>query len=112
MDLIPSPLPSMKIQIMGGKIRKPGVRIQAPEGQKFVCPFSLHFQILRTKLHIFVFNHFSISCFTNQISISTNVFKLVKHKDMQFCMENLKMKRKKANFFRPPGAGIRTPDFQ
>ena len=69
-DLIPSPLPSMKIQIM--KIRKSGIRIPAPEGQKYFFPFSFHFQILLTKLHIFDFNRFLISCFTNQISIKTN----------------------------------------
>ena len=66
-DVIPSPLPSVKIQIMDGKIRKSGVQIPALEGQKNIFPFSFHFQILHTKLHIFVFNHFLISCFTNQI---------------------------------------------
>ena len=37
----------MKIQIMGGKITENlGVWISASEGQKNVCPFSVHFQIL------------------------------------------------------------------
>ena len=36
---------------------------------------------------------------------------MVKDKDMQFCMENLKMKRKGPNFFWPSRAGIWTPDF-
>ena len=56
LDLIPSPLPSMKI-------RKSGIRIPAPEGQKYFFPFSFHFQILHTKLVIFDFNHFLLSCF-------------------------------------------------
>ena len=58
LDLILSPLPSVKIQIMGGKIRKSVVRIPALEGQIKICPFSFHFQILHTKLHIFIVNHF------------------------------------------------------
>ena len=41
LDLIPSPLPSMKIQIM--KIRKSGIRIPAPEGQKYFLPFFFSF---------------------------------------------------------------------
>ena len=32
--MIPSPLPCVKIQIMGGKTRISGVRIPTPEGQK------------------------------------------------------------------------------
>ena len=35
LGLIPSPLYSVKIQIMGGKIRKSGVRIPTLEGQFF-----------------------------------------------------------------------------
>ena len=48
LDLIPSPLPSLKIQIMGGKMRKSGARIPNPEGQKkifalflFIFKFSI-----------------------------------------------------------------------
>ena len=47
-DLISSPSPSMKIQIMGGKITGASGR------SKFFCPFSVHFQIL----HKNVFSHF------------------------------------------------------
>ena len=48
LDLIPSPLPSVKIQIMGGKIRKPGVGIPAPEGQKDVLSCTvLYSQIMK-----------------------------------------------------------------
>ena len=36
---------------------------------------------------------------------------MVKIKNTQFCKENLKMERKKGEFFLPSGAGIRTPDF-
>ena len=36
---------------------------------------------------------------------------MVKNKDMQFCMENLKMKRKSKKKKLPPGDGVRTPDF-
>ena len=39
LDLIPTPLPSVKIQIMGGKTRKSGVRIPAPEGKKKLSYF-------------------------------------------------------------------------
>ena len=49
-------LPSVKIQIMGGKIT-----------------FSVIFKFSIKKLQIFVFNHFLIFCFTNQISIKTNI---------------------------------------
>ena len=41
LDLIPSPLPSLKIQIMGGKIRKSGARIPNPEGQKKIMSLFL-----------------------------------------------------------------------
>ena len=34
------------------------VCIPVLEVQKKICPFSVHFQILHEKLHIFVFNHF------------------------------------------------------
>ena len=37
---------------------------------------------------------------------------MVKAKDMQFCMDNLKWKEKGQNNFWPSKAGIRTPDFQ
>ena len=43
LDLIPSPLPSLKIQIMGGKIRKSGARIPNPEGQKKNLSFFFSF---------------------------------------------------------------------
>ena len=54
LDLISSPFPSMKIQIMDGKREnywKSGVWIPAPVGQIFFRPFSVHFQILHKKLH-------------------------------------------------------------
>jgi hypothetical protein len=36
---------------------------------------------------------------------------MVQNKDMQFCMENLKIK-KRTKKFEPSKAGIRTPDIQ
>jgi hypothetical protein len=62
-DLILGSSLSMKIQIMGGKITEnlSGVQIPAPEGQNV----SFHFQILHTKVDIFYFNHFLISCLIN-----------------------------------------------
>ena len=42
---------------------KSGAQIPAPEGQKMFALFSFHFQILHTKIHIFLFNRFLISCF-------------------------------------------------
>ena len=69
-SLIPSPLYSVKIQIMGGKIRKSGVRIPTLEGQIFL---SFSFSNSPYKIANLCFDHFLISCFTNQISIKTNV---------------------------------------
>ena len=45
--------------------------------------------------------------------ISESYQKLVKIKDIQFCMESLKMKmkRKTDKFFWPSGAGVQIPDF-
>ena len=75
-DLISPSSLSMKIQIIGGKITENLVfKSPLPKGNIF-CPFSFHFQILHKKLHIFVFNHFWISCFTNQISIKTKIFNM------------------------------------
>ena len=59
-----------------GSYWKSWVWIPAPEGQNIFCSFSFHFQILHTKLDIFVFNHFWISSFTNQISIKTKIFNM------------------------------------
>ena len=70
LGLIPSPLYSVKIQIMGGKIRKSGVRIPTLEGQIFL---SFSFSNSPYKIANLCFDHFLISCFTNQISIKTNV---------------------------------------
>ena len=54
-DLILSPSPSMKIQIMGGKITENmGFKSLLQKVKKKICPFSFHFQILHEKLHIFV----------------------------------------------------------
>ena len=83
---------------------KSGIRIPAPEGQKCF----VHFPILHKKLRIVIFNNF---CFTNQISIRTSIFnmfyiisgkqnKISKNdegQNTQFCVKNLKMKRKKDN---------------
>ena len=41
----------------------------------------------------------------------TRYYKMVKNKNMQFWMENLKMKEKGQNIFWPSRAGIPTPDF-
>ena len=68
------------INFQANTIRKSGIWIPAPEGQKMFCPLSFHFQILHTKLNIFVLNHFE-------------------NKDMQFSVENLKMKRKRTTIF-------------
>ena len=71
-DLISSPSPSM-----GGKITKNLKFLNHhSEGQNIFCPFSLHFQIFHKKLHTFVFKHFWISCFTNQIWIKTNILNM------------------------------------
>ena len=71
MDLI-----SIKIQILGGNLFKnPGFK--SPSGKvNFFVPFSFHFHINYKKLHTFLFNHFLISCFTNQISIKKEVFNM------------------------------------
>ena len=105
--LISSPSPSVKIQIKVGKIvQKSGVQIPAPEGQ-FFLPFFFSFSDSPYK--IVCVNHLLISCFTNQISIKhmfstcfiwflnnkTIYQKMVNIKDTQFCVKNLKMKRKK-----------------
>ena len=66
---------SMKIQIRGENYWKSGVRIPAPEGQTILCLFSVHFQILHKKLHIFASNHFWISCFTKTKNF--NMFYLI-----------------------------------
>jgi len=60
---------------MGSHFRKSGVRIPAPEGQKFFVLFSFHFQILQTKQGIFDFNHFLILLFRNQMKHVENVCK-------------------------------------
>ena len=44
--------------------------------------------------------------------VKQDIQNIVKNKNMQFFMENLKIKRKRTIFFWPSGAGIRTPDFQ
>ena len=66
---------SLKIQILGGNFFKnPGFK--SPSGKvNFFVPFSFsfHFHINYKKLHTFLFNHFLISCFTNQLSIKTNI---------------------------------------
>ena len=60
----------MKIQIMGGNITgNLGLKSPLQNVKKKFVLFSFHFQILHKKLHIFLFNHFWISSFTNQISI-------------------------------------------
>ena len=51
LDLIPSLLPSMKIQIMGEKIRKSRVQIPAPEDQKKLQ--ILHIKCISLSLIIF-----------------------------------------------------------
>ena len=73
-DLISSPLSSFYENSNHGSENylKSGLRIPALEGQKIFCPFSVHFQILHKKLHIFVFYLFWISWFTNQISIKNH----------------------------------------
>ena len=49
LGLIPSPLYSVKIQIMGGKIRKSGVGIPTLEGQIFFVLFLFKFSIQNCK---------------------------------------------------------------
>ena len=56
--MISSPSPSLKTQIMDGKIPE-NLGFESPLRKvDFFCPFYVHFQILHKKLHIFVFNHF------------------------------------------------------
>ena len=90
---------------------KSGVQIPALEDNSFFLIPSFHFQNLHTIVDIFYFNHFLISCLINKISnktcwkslfllywyliCKTRCSKIAKNKDMQFFMENLKMKRKK-----------------
>ena len=50
-------------------------------------------------------------CFYLYLICNTRYSKMVKKTDMQFFMENLKMKRKNDKKFWPSGAGIWTPDF-
>ena len=88
--LISSPSPSLKIQIKGGKIvQKSRVQIPAPEGQVFL-PFFFIFNILFYKSGITKNKH--LIWFLNN---KPRYQKMVNIKDTQFCMENLKMKRKK-----------------
>ena len=70
----------LEIQIKGGKITE-NWGSNPPSGRskkkiKIFWPFSFHFQIFHTKLHIFVFNLFLTSCFTNHISIKSNIFNM------------------------------------
>ena len=111
--MIPSPSPSIKkFTSWAGTLLKIWGLNPALKGHKIFCPFSVHFQILNKKLHIFVFNPFWISCFTNQISIKTfspcfiwfinnktRYQKMSQIKHTQFCVKNLKIKRKKDNNF-------------
>ena len=62
LDLISSPSPSMKIQIVGGIITE---NLGFESLLWKVIFFSFHVQILQTKLGIFDFNHFLISCLVN-----------------------------------------------
>ena len=74
----------MKIQIMDGKITENlGFESLIQKVKKIIVLFLFIFK----KLLIFVFNHFWISCFTYQ--------KIVKIKNTQFCVKNLKIIRKK-----------------
>ena len=60
-DLISSPSLSMKIQIMGRKITENlGFKSPLRKVKKIFCLFSFHFQILHTKVDIFL-----ISCLIN-----------------------------------------------
>ena len=62
-DLISCSPVSMKIQIIGGKITE-----NLHSGRSiFLFFFLFIFKFSIKKLHIFVFNHFWINCFTNQI---------------------------------------------
>ena len=54
-NLISSPSPSMKIQIMSWKITEYLGFKSLLLKVKIFCPFSIHFQILHEKLHMFVF---------------------------------------------------------
>ena len=65
-DLILSPSLSMKIQIMGGKISENlGFKSPLRKVKKILFLFLFHFQILHTKMGIFEFNNFLISCLIN-----------------------------------------------
>ena len=73
--MISSPSPSLKTQIMDGKITENlGFKCQLWKVKIFFVLFSLHFQILHTKLGIFDCNHFLISCLVNQKSFSIELW--------------------------------------
>ena len=77
-DLILSPSPSMKTQIMGGKITE-NLGLKSPQ---FFCPFSVHFQILHKNcisLFLTIFEYL-VLC-TNQI---------IKNKDCQHALFDFK----------------------
>ena len=74
-----------KFQLWAGKLLRIWGSIPRSGRSKKIVLFSFHFQILHKKLHIFVFSHFWISCFTNQNSIKTddrgkNKFRLIRSK--------------------------------
>ena len=65
-DLISGSSLHMKIQIKGGKVTENlGFKSPHLKVKKFLSFFSFHSQILHTKLVIFDFNHFLISCLVN-----------------------------------------------
>ena len=65
-DLISGSSLHMKIQIMGGKITENlGFKSPLRKVKNFLVFFSFHFQILHTKVDIFYFNHFLMSCLMN-----------------------------------------------
>ena len=96
-DLISRSSLHMKIQIMGRKISENlGFKSPLLKDKNCLAFFSFHFQMKHKKLHIFVFNHFWIPCFTNQILTKTkifNMFYLISNQLKKVCIKKWLNKR-------------------
>ena len=107
-DLISGSSLHKESQIMGGKITENlGFKSPLWKVKCLFVLFSVHFQILHTKVDIFYLDQFLISFLINK----TRYQKVVKIKDIHFCVKNLKMKRKKNNFFLTFQSGKLNPIF-
>ena len=106
-------------------VQKSGVQIPVREGQFFLSLFLFIFKFSTKKwlsLFLTIFKYLFL-LIRNQIKHIENIWfywylicktryeKMIKDNDMQFCMKNLKMKRKKDKKIWPSLTGIWTPDF-